>query len=284
MEAAGLRFTSYMNWLALDGLDEPAGGWMQAIRGAGYDGVQFVEPLDPRLVEQARRVGLRVCGSGRVNAVEDAGRLAAEGASHGLECLTLHVGWGMEGDDEAGRLIEAILDASIRHAMPLFVETHRATLFQDIWRSVGFVRRFPDLRFNADFSHWYTGLEFVYGGLDRKMDFIRPVVDRVAFMHGRIGDPGCMQVDIGTIEAAGDLPYVRDYRAMWSATFDAFLNRSTSMDSFRFAPELLAPSIYYGRMHEGREISDRWSQSLILTDLAREWFEAARLRCKMEAE
>lgn len=270
------RFASYMNWLALDGLVTPAGGWIEAIRDAGYDGIQFIEPLDPALVDAARAAGLRVCGSGRVNVVGDAGRLAGEARRHGLECLTLHVGWGMEEDDEAVRLIDAVLAAAERNDIALFVETHRATLFQDIWRSVDFVRRFPELRFNADFSHWYTGLEFAYGGLERKLAFIQPVVDRVEFMHGRIGDPGCMQIDIGSAESALDLQPVQHFRSMWGAVFDSYHRRHGADAVFRFAPELLAPEIYYGRTHEGRELSDRWSQSLVLTDLARDWFGADR--------
>jgi pentose-5-phosphate-3-epimerase len=58
----------------------------------------------------------------------------------GHECATLHVGWGMEDDDEASRLIESILEASAKSGLPLNVETHRATIFQDMWRTVQFVK------------------------------------------------------------------------------------------------------------------------------------------------
>ena len=172
-----------MNWLTLEGLDEPPEGWLCAICEAGYEGVQFIEPLPAKLVEDARAMGLRVCGSGRVNLPEDAERLAAQARHHGLECLTLHVGWGNEEDDEALRLIEAVLHASIRHDIPLYVETHRATIFQDTWRSVNFVRRFP---------------------------------------------------------------------------------------------ELLSARIFYAREIDGKEESDRWQQSLVLTQIARDCFAAAR--------
>ena len=60
-----------------------------------------------------------------------------------------------------------------------------------------FLKRFPELEFNGDFSHWYTGTEMVYGGFENKMEFFRPVLGRIGFLHGRIGNPGCMQVDIG---------------------------------------------------------------------------------------
>ncbi len=134
-------------------------------------------------------------GSGRVNRPEDAQELALRFAAEGMECATVHVGWGLEDDQQAFSLLEAVLDASTRHGVPLYVETHRATILQDMWRTVQFVKRFPEIRFNGDFSHWYTGLEMVYGGFQNKFEFIRPVLERVSFLHGRIGDPGSMQVE-----------------------------------------------------------------------------------------
>ena len=271
----GLR--CYLNYLALDDLPIPAGGWLRAIQDAGYDGVQWIEDLDVDLVEEARAYGLGVCGSGRVNQPADAYRLAMEAQRAGLECLTLHVGWGYEEDDEAARLIEAVLEASARHSLPLYVETHRATLFQDIWRTVQFTRSFPQLQFNGDFSHWYTGLEMVYGGFEKKLSFIQPVIERVHFVHGRIGNPGCMQVDVGSMENASTLPFVAHFRMLWTQVFAAFLRRSSAQDSICFAVELLASNIYYAREFHGREESDRWQQSLVLVQIARACFDEARV-------
>jgi len=264
----------YMNWLALDGLREPAEGWFAALRGADYDGVQFVQPLSRAPVEQSRACGLRVCGSGRVNHAGDAESLAAEARDLGLECLTLHVGWGMEDDRDAAGLIDSVLEASARHRLPLYPETHRATLFQDLWRTVQFVRRFPELRFNGDFSHWYTGLEMVYGGFENKLEFIQPVLERVRFLHGRIGTPGCIQVDIGDGDSR-ERPYIEHFRALWTAAFSGFLRCAAPGDAICFAPELLAPGIYYARTFEGREESDRWRQAQVLRGIARECFQSA---------
>ena len=265
----------YLNWLSLDGLQPPPGGWMRAIRDAGYDGIQFIEPLELPLRDEARTHGLGVCGSGRVNQPSDAYRLAEEAQRAGLECLTLHVGWGYEAQDEAATLIEAILDASAKHSMPLYVETHRATIFQDIWRTVHFIHQFPQLQFNGDFSHWYTGLEMVYGGFETKLAFIQPVIERVHFLHGRIGNPGCMQVDIGDLESSAKLPFVQHFRTLWKQVFAAFLRRSSEGQGFCFTAELLAPHIYYAREFDNREESDRWQQSLVLTQIARECFDEA---------
>ncbi|MGC2164337.1 MAG: hypothetical protein WA634_20750 [Silvibacterium sp.] len=264
----------YMNWLALDELPMPRGGHLRAIRDAGYKGVQFIEPLVPALVDEALSIGLGVCGSGRVSESGDAVRLTSEARSHDLECLTLHVGWGFEDDDVAHRLIEAVLEARDRFGVPLYVETHRATIFQDMWRTVQFLRIFPGLEFNGDFSHWYTGSEMVYGGFERKLGFLQPVIERVHFLHGRIGSPGCMQVDIGNGDGQAH-PSIKHFRALWNAVFAAYL-RSPQKPFFCFAPELLGPSIHYARTLAGKEESDRWQQSLVLCQIASECFADAQ--------
>lgn len=278
LAAATRLLRCFMNLQALQSMTQLGSDPLQAVRYAGYDGVQFVQPLDRPLRNEALALGLAVCGSSRVNTPDEAARLAKEAREEGLECLTLHVGWGTESDDEAAALISAVLEASVKYSIPLYPETHRATIFQDPWRAVHLLARFPNLELNGDFSHWYTGSEMVYGGFENNLKFIRPVLSRIAFLHGRIGNPGCMQVDIGD-GSAEERPYVRHFRALWTESFRGFLHRRSSADSFCFTPELLGPEIYYARVFEGQEESDRWQQSLVLVRIARECFEeAARIR------
>jgi hypothetical protein len=267
------RLRCYMNWLALDGMGPFAEGPVAAIKSAGYDGIQFIDPVNLEALAEARVHNLDVCGSGRVNVPPDADPLAKAASDVGLECLTLHLGWGLEDDDEGARLIEAVLTASAHHRIPLYVETHRATLFQDMQRTVKFIERFPELEFNGDFSHWYTGSEMVYGGFERKLAFIQPILDRVRFLHGRIGNPGCMQVGLTPDDTAS---YVDHFRTLWTRSFAAYLLAAEPKQPFiTFAPELLAPNIFYARTFNGAEESGRWEQSLLLARIARECFEEA---------
>jgi hypothetical protein len=264
----------YMNWLALDGLSEPAEGYVAALHAAGYDGIQLVSSTPEGVAEKARALKMGICGSGRVNMPADAAEIARAAQDQAFECVTLHVGWGLENDDELDRLVAAVLDATAKYGIPLYPETHRATIFQDMWRTVRAVERFPDLRFNCDFSHWYTGSEMVYGTFERKFDFIRPVIERGRFVHGRIGNPGSIQVDIG--EGNGtEQPFVHHFRRLWTAVFTNFLQRTAPDETISFAAELLGPDIYYARQFEGREESDRWHQSMVLTRIARECFAMA---------
>jgi len=163
---------------------------LAGIKAAGFSGVQGCD------AQLCREIGLRRTGSGRVNKLGEVDAIAANGAADGVDCVTLHVAWGIEDDAEVFALVEEILRASERHAIPLYIETHRATIAQDMWRTLQIVKRFPEVRFNGDFSHWYTGQEMVYGGFENKFDFIATVLERVRFIHGRIGNPGCIQVGI----------------------------------------------------------------------------------------
>jgi hypothetical protein len=266
----------YFNTLAFVNLPQAEDHPLAAIKAAGYDGVQFHTTVGSREIEEALAHGLAVCGSARVNLPADADVNAREAKSLGLECLTLHVGWGLEDDEESFRLIDAILNASARHAVPLYVETHRATIFQDTWRTVGFLRHFPSLEFNGDFSHWYTGQEMVYGGFGTKLEFIAPVLRNVRFLHGRIGNPGSIQVDLGDGNSEQH-PYIEHFRMLWKGAFAGYLAAPAVKQPFiTFTPELLAADIYYARRFRGAEESDRWQQSLLLRQIALDCFNHAR--------
>ncbi len=250
-----------------------------AIKQAGYDGVQFVKFPDAASLQLCREFGFLAAGFGRVNTPNEIRALAERFAGSGLFGATLHVGWGLEDDNEAHTLIESILECSARTKFPLWPEIHRATIFQDCWRTVKFAERYPTLQFNGDFSHWYTGLEMVYGGFERKFAFISPVVERVRFLHGRIGNPGCIQVALSDREEDNQ-PYQQHFAALWTAAMTAFLRQSSPGDILPFTAELLSPRIFYGRAMrcgpgEPQEESDRWLQALRLCEIARECWLAA---------
>jgi hypothetical protein len=119
----------------------------------------------------------------------------------------------------------------------------------------------------------------VYGDFDSKLAFLAPVLKRVRFLHGRIGNPGCIQVDLGDGDEQRH-PYIAHFKKLWTAAFAGFLASAAPMDSICFTPELLNPEIYYARVFpnaEGQlvEESDRWQQSLLLARIAEDCFAEA---------
>jgi hypothetical protein len=246
------------------------------LQSDGFEGVQLT-------TDEAYRGTLPHCGLDRINLATDADVVVSKHTDRGDICVTLHGGWGLEDDHEVFRLVEAILNASERHNLPIFIETHRATITQDIWRTVQITKRFPEIRFNGDFSHYYCGQELVYGDWDAKLAFMEPILERVGFMHGRIASPGCIQVPINDhltyrpTQAHGLVNYLDHFKELWARAMAGFLKRAHPGDVLIFAPELLAGTHYYARMFpigSGplQEESDRYAQALLYKDLARTCF------------
>lgn len=254
----------------------------------GFQGIQLTsnEPLPEGAT-------FPYCGLDRISTPGEANDVARRHAERGDSCITVHAGWGWEDDAEVDRLVAAILEASHRNALPIFVETHRATITQDMWRTVQITKRFPEVRFNGDFSHYYCGQELAYGDWDKKLAFLQPIFDRVGFMHGRISSPGCIQAPIGRDlrvrppQAHGGVDYLRHFRDLWTAAMGGFLRSAGAGDVLIFAPELLPGTHYYARLFpddEGhfREETDRYAQALLYVQLAHECFTEARRRMMLE--
>jgi hypothetical protein len=259
-------------WPGLDGPERD-----QRLTADGFDGVQLITDafLAPGLT-------LPYCGLDRINTPAEADLVAAKHADRGDVCLTLHLGWGLENDTEVDRLIDAILRASDRHRLPIFIETHRATITQDLWRTVQMTRRFPNIQFNGDFSHYYCGQELVYGDWETKLAFMQPIFDRIGFIHGRIANPGSIQV---AVSAHGAVDYVQHFRELWTRSIQGFLKNASPGDVLIFAPELLPSAHYYARQFpaaNGRlvEESDRYAEAIIYARIARECMETAQKRAR----
>ena len=247
----------------------------------GFEGIQFTtnEPVP-------RNMTLPYCGLDRISVPSEANAIIHRHADRGDLCITVHAGWGLENDDEVSRIIDAILAAGVKHSLPVFIETHRATVTQDMWRTVQLTKRFPEIRFNGDFSHYYCGQELVYGEWEHKLDFLEPVFRRTGFLHGRIASPGCMQVPIVSDlqarpeQAHGVANYLDHFKQLWIRAMFGFLSTAQPGDILVFAPELLAGTYYYARKFpndagEMREETDRYAQALLYRDLARACFADA---------
>ncbi|MGX5681620.1 hypothetical protein [Schumannella luteola] len=189
----------------------------------------------------------------------DAARIAEAHAEVGARRVSLHVGTGFESEREADALLDEIEAVGIRTGVAMLVETHRATITQDPWRTLQLIERHPGLRLTGDFSHWYTGVEMVYGDWDAKLGMLEPVFERVELIHGRIGSPGSIQVDV---TAHPDAPFVQHFRELWLRVL------TRARGEIVFVPELLSPLNYYAPQRDGVEEGDRWLQALALRDLA----------------
>jgi len=238
---------------------------------AGFHGFQG----GPGEMDLVRKRGLRFCTGGRINQPAEADGHFKAAKDWGADCTTLHVGWGMEDDAQIDALVESILEASAKYDVPGYIETHRATVAQDMWRIVQFIQRTPHVRFNGDFSHLYCGQEMPYGDWAEKLDFLEPLFQRVSFFHGRISDAQCMQADVG--DGLGNAS-AKHFQEMWTRGMKHWLRSAKPGDILPFAPELGPPSSKYSISWKSEELSDRWAQSAVIKRLAEASFATAGSR------
>ena len=247
--------------------------WYEAVAAAGFHGVVGGDPT------RCRAHHLVPSAGGRINRPEEVDGFAAACADVGHAFATIHVGWGWEDDAEMDRLADAVIAASDRRGCPMLVETHRATMTQDMYRTVALVGRHQDLRFTADLSHWYTGQEMHYGGrpMGPLLDRIAPVLARVRAVHGRIGTGGCIQVPVDAQRDVHEV-WFGHWREIWTRLFATIKANAPANTVISFAPELLPPMRGYARDILGadgirHEESERWQQTLVLRDVAQAWWE-----------
>jgi len=238
----------------------------EAAAAAGYEGVQV---FFPQQATEATAAGLaEVSGIGPARSAAEVDAVLGLWAGGEARSVTLHLGTGFETPAEASALVEATLKSSAEHAVRVLIETHRATLFQDPARALALVAEFPELRFTADLSHWYTGVELVYGDLDAKLAAMAPVFDRCRMIHGRISDPGCIQVPV---EPDDPSAHVEHFRRMWSAIIAA-CSATDEVDELPFVVELLPAAAHYARTIDRgngpEEEVDRWAQAVVLWEIA----------------
>lgn len=256
-------------------------GGYQRLADAGFGGVQSQILLTPD------RKRCAAAGLGRTAAAiatpHGLTQRAKRWKRRGYECATVLIGNGFESFEEALRLAESVLEASSRAGLPIYLETHRGTITQDISQTLRLIEDLPELRFNADFSHYVTGYAMPRDGGPEAIDRLAPIIERVRFIHGRISDTARIQVQ--PAHRAGTLPL---FKELWTRCFEAFLQSASAGDYICFAPELLPPITGYASVEykDGKAVerSDRFEDACFLREVAQECFEEAEFRFEERPE
>lgn len=154
--------------------------------------------------------------------------------------------------------------------MPLLFETHRDGLLNDLFFTLQLMELVPEMRLCADLSHFVVDRELRTPLLERDQQFIHAVLERSDCFQGRIASREQIQVQI-------DFPqhqeWVANFKAWWKQGMRLWRRRNPDDATLVFLCEL-GPPPYAMTDGAGRELSDRWRESLQIRDWAREmWTE-----------
>jgi len=151
---------------------------------------------------------------------------------------------------------------------PYFIETHRNNIPESLNQALQLIEEWPEIRFTGDFSHFVVVGEFYGMEYERAIERLMPVLTRTSHLHARISNGEAVQVDVGD----GTGPTAQFFRDIWTATLREWRKQAGPGDVFPFATEL-GPPRYAITLPDGKEFSDRWTQSLVMKKLAMEAWE-----------
>jgi len=262
-------------------LNLPRGGqeWSMAqkldmVAGAGfkgYDAYGIRPPESDELATMLRDRGLAFGYSTGASHPDDL-LLPIEIAHRmGADYINVQVGGSLKAAPEIADLLEEMFELVNDAGIPLFIETHRNTVTQDLRRTVKVINRFKKVRFTGDFSHYIVAGELGGEWSEEVWAHLRPIAGRCGNFHGRISNGEQIQVDIG--DGTGSL--AQNFKKLWTVGMTAWLKKSQPGDILPFTCEL-GPIAYSIPDLSGWEISDRWEQCLVIKRLAEEAWQDAQ--------
>lgn len=191
-------------------------GMLEKIKHAGFDGVETGIPIDSAARDELRalldELKLEIIahqylaeGSGEAYAKSFFQQLG-NAASFEPLLINSHTGKDFWSIEENCRLVDMGQDIQQRYGMPVVHETHRGRFLYSTAASKAYFDAKPDLRINADLSHWTCVSESL---LEDQPEIIEEAIRRTEHVHARVG------------YAEG--PQISDPRAPeWKAELDLF--------------------------------------------------------------
>ncbi|WIW50525.1 sugar phosphate isomerase/epimerase (plasmid) [Bradyrhizobium sp. 62B] len=145
------------------------------------------------------------------------------------------------------------------------VETHRDRMTTDLFFTLKLLECFPDLRLTADLSHYLVGREFAWPVDGTNHALIHRILDNAWGIHGRIASREQVQISLG-------FPQHRDWVALfmiwWEYGIRSWKKRAGPDATLTFLCEL-GPAPYAITGPDGKELSDRWKDALMMKDMIR---------------
>jgi len=166
---------------------------------------------------------------------------------------------------DAVALLAAFEAEAAQASIPVNYETHRGRLTNDALFTCRILDQMPGLRLTGDLSHYPLVHEMPLPVPPADLARMSKVIGHCWAFHGRV--PGSHQIQV-SIQAPQHQGWVEQMKAWWREGFESWIARSGPDAELTFMPEL-GPPHYAITGLDGRELSDRWTEALMLKDIAR---------------
>jgi hypothetical protein len=171
-------------------------------------------------------------------------------------------------------VIEGWLRVAEQEGMPIQFETHRNCITNDLYTTVQLLDAIPAMRLAADLSHYVVDREMPCPPPPSLQRLISQVLERSDSFQGRVAARGQIQLPLGFPQNA---KWVALFRSWWKEGFRAWRAQHSSDGAPLVFLCELGPPDYALTGADGRELSDRWAESMLLAQWARELWKEVEL-------
>ncbi|MHA6482445.1 sugar phosphate isomerase/epimerase family protein [Paenibacillus sp. strain BS8-2] len=260
---------------ALWGMEGTYEDQLRKASAAGYDGIEA--PLPSREDEEAFRQALQRYGLSYIAQIVTHGDHIASFAQSVERAATFepiqivaHSAKDSMSEDDQDRFYEQALLVEQKSNIPIGHETHRGRAMFTPWTTYRLLRKFPELRITADFSHWVNVCE---SHLEDQEEAIALAIDRTIHIHGRVGYPEGPQIPHPAS------PYyqaeLRLFLNWWQNIFRK--QKESGRVNASFTAEFGPPGYMHTDPFTNNPIADLWEVNEWLTDWMKQKFQQLEL-------
>ena len=236
----------------------------EMVAGAGYDGMAIdlgagdvaqayeVQPM----MKAAGLTPLIVAFPKSIEEFRDTLQMAREFGSPFVDLIGQVMPLSVEGMIP---VVRQWIEMAAEENMPIQFEAHRNCITNDLYSTLCLLDAVPEMRMCADLSHYVVDREFKLPMSDRDMGLISRILERSDSFQGRVASRQQIQLQLDFPQHA---PWVELFKGWWKEGLEGWRRRNEDGDCI-FLCEL-GPPEYAMTGPDGREMSNRWEEALVI--------------------
>lgn len=245
---------------------------LERVRDAGFECIECEPEDEPeRFAPAMARHDLHLAMRGTAEHIGHLRQAVKRANDLGADYLVLQVAPMRASRDEAEGLLLDGPNYARDHDLPLWIHTRRGTATATVSESFEIIDRVPALRFACDLAEYFVAGAWQAVPREGLTGQLAGILTRTSHLYGRVSNGHAIQIDLGD----GRGHFARSFIDLWSIAMRAWIQGAHAGDLMPFTCLLEPPPIAQTGA-DGCEWSDRWTQSLLLKQVAQRAWECAQ--------
>lgn len=219
-----------VSWIKDNGFD----GALNFIDDSSIEGLEMTDQLSQLVLEEGLYLGLSCNGfdladiKGKVNYAKRVG----------ARFINIMVKSYYIRGSEAIDLLDQVVNYGKEQEVLVHIETHRASITQDLIRTTDYVKALEDISLTIDLSHYIVAGEFTVENLgfygDQLDQYFDILLSKMGAMHLRFSNGEQIQVPINRL----DETHIEQYKKWWSKGLSNAIERCSNNEHIPVVIEL----------------------------------------------